>query len=65
MLKSDFYTDTYTALSVSSKTGRDTYCVCIPTKGPKGERVLARFKTRAEARAFERGYGMANMHHAG
>ena len=60
MQKWEFYSDTWIGVTVS-KAGNTRYCVLKATRGSRGERELARFKTRAEARAFEKGLAMAKM----
>ena len=60
MRKWEFYSDTWIGEHVL-KSGKTRYCVLKRTMGTRGERELARFKTREEARAFEQGLAMAAM----
>ena len=60
MQKWEFYNDLWIAFNVS-KAGNTRYIVCAKTMGSRGEREVARFKSRAEAKAFCKGMAMAKM----
>lgn len=60
MKKWQYFDKTWVCENVS-KAGNTRFVVCVETMGTRGERELARFKTRAEAVAFAKGMAMAKM----